>query len=464
MSDCPKCDDNPHPQRPEPKVACKHDDPPHAEVPCEFKTLGTHWELRKEEGDCPLIRVLGEDGQPCWYRVCEVAEGETGPEEDSPSIIYDCLGRYWKLQAGKDAADIAAAMACALEAKAAIAAIPTYEFDLVDGPTEATITWTVDGVPTTFTIVKPQETDGVHFSGQPTFTGNVLAFPTANDADESPAAPFTVDFTPFVSDPAPIQSVVGTGDVTVATDPAGAVTIDYSDNDLEVLAGANVSITNDADGNYIINVDCMQQQINGCGINGTVTPLAKGDGVLRDTIDPFYRARCPGNGPNLYLDSAKSGGHTVNFAWRRIGSGLIFPGGVVPSADENTPVGTVLATSGIRGLPIGDCGGYFSFSSYFSVQLTESGTGQIGLRPEYSLDCVTWTPVLTGAVDVLFGSTPLQQEFSFTDFAATSLQNVPATAKWRVVVATNSLANGSEIELQTSNGYWDYAAFRCCPQ
>ena len=124
MSDCPKCDDNPHPQRPEPKVACKHDDPPHAEVPCEFKTLGTHWELRKEEGDCPLIRVLGEDGQPCWYRVCEVAEGETGPEEDSPSIIYDCLGRYWKLQEGKDAAGIAAAMACALEAKAAIAALP----------------------------------------------------------------------------------------------------------------------------------------------------------------------------------------------------------------------------------------------------------------------------------------------------------------------------------------------------
>ena len=107
MSDCTKCDDDsPHPQRPEPKVTCKHDDLPHAEVPCEFKTLGTHWELRKEEGDCPLIRVLGEDGQPCWYRVCEVAEGEAGPEEDSPSIIYDCLGRYWKLQAGKDAAAI----------------------------------------------------------------------------------------------------------------------------------------------------------------------------------------------------------------------------------------------------------------------------------------------------------------------------------------------------------------------
>ena len=110
MSDCPKCDDNPHPKRPEPKVTCKHDKPPCEDeaASCEFKTLGTHWELRKEEGECPLIRVLGEDGQPCWYRAREVAEGETGPEEDSPDIIYDCLGRYWKLQAGKDAAAVEA--------------------------------------------------------------------------------------------------------------------------------------------------------------------------------------------------------------------------------------------------------------------------------------------------------------------------------------------------------------------
>lgn len=109
----------------------------------------------------------------------------------------------------------------------------------------------IDGEPTgdTRTITIPEETDGVNFAGQPTIDANgIVTFPQVNDLDQTPAAPIILDLSSLISDPHPIDSFAG--DLTVTPNATGGFDVTYDDPDL--IAGDNITITQDAGGNWVL--------------------------------------------------------------------------------------------------------------------------------------------------------------------------------------------------------------------
>ena len=325
---------------------------------------------------------------------------------------------------------------------------PVYDFDVVDSTTQTIVTWTVDGVENVFTIIKPKETNGVHFSGQPEFTGNILTFPTVNDEDESSATPFQVDFSAFVSAPAPIQSVIGSGDITTISDTVGNVTLDYTDIDLVYAGGANVTTsgTGTSDDPIIFNVDCMQPLINGCDANGVSTPLVKGDGVLRDDIDPLTDCSQENGVRQFGLAKSKSG---QQFRLSVNAQSISATGtGTSDAITSDTAVGTVILETNCRTVQIPDCGGRLSLTFVQNYQVTTANAngGDALVTPQYSVDAgATWIGMLDGGQDAIQANSSILDK-EHVDFSTTAVLPSGATVVcFRVIVAGNDLNPGSVI-------------------
>lgn len=142
--------------------------------------------------------------------------------------------------------------------------------------------------PYTLTINHPQESAGVHVNGG-SIVGNALVLTTVNDeaSPETPGAPISIDLSAFLSDPAPVQAIVGTGDVSVTDDGAGNFTIDYSDVDAVFAAGATTTLTGSgtAADPFIYDVQCMQQAL--VGLDGEALPKNSEVYVPADLGDAF---------------------------------------------------------------------------------------------------------------------------------------------------------------------------------
>ncbi len=108
-----------------------------------------------------------------------------------------------------------------------------------------------DGNTSTLTIPEPSpaETDGVHFSGQPTLDAGtgILTFPQVNDGDESNAAPLLLDLSSLMSTAHP--TIIGANDALVTFDAANNVwTVDVTDTDTDTDTFGTVSQVTNADG------------------------------------------------------------------------------------------------------------------------------------------------------------------------------------------------------------------------
>ena len=126
--------------------------------PPEVKELAEPLSLRCFNGKERIVHVIGDDGVPCWYRCLDIAEGDPLPPEDTPRIIYDCLGRVWELQEPKNAEDIAALEADIAALAATVAALPEerhvtgFELDATTGVASLIFN---TGAPVTGTVVNP---------------------------------------------------------------------------------------------------------------------------------------------------------------------------------------------------------------------------------------------------------------------------------------------------------------------
>lgn len=179
----------------------------------------------------------------------------------------------------------------------------------------------IDGNPTgevrTITVDEPTvaETDGVHFSGQPTIdAAGIVTFPQVNDLDESVAAPLTIDLSSLISSPHP--EIIGGGDISVTQNADGDWVIESNHPDLIDVDGPDgVTVVQNADGDWEISVAAgpsgavsEMSTVTALGVSPLEIEHQDGEGGTYN----FFPAAAPDLGPATDETDAENLAATLN--------------------------------------------------------------------------------------------------------------------------------------------------------
>ena len=425
-----------------PRVHCMCKTAPSEPAPVNHCTAKPKWAtllstmtLRCFSGDATAVQIIGDDNEPCWYRILEIADGATAPAEDGDEIIYDCLSRVWEKQYapatdfGLDArvtvneADIAAL-------EAAVAALPTPITDTFSTAEAATVAGT-DSFGNAIAIGDP-----------------VLTLPNGDTVNLQHTLDTNTDTDTFGI--ASFATLAGTDvygnaynpGASIVTFPNGAVVaLDAGTNTFGVPSVATVDGTDFFGNDYVIG-------------DGIVT-FPGGNVVC--VPNPVVDIDCD-NG--TWIDTYKDG--TTRERWT---DGGFYPLGILP-ANANvtaaTPVGTVIQ-SGTRNLPVSKNGRFVVFDAFVEYNRALNFQGDAVIQLQFTIDGgLNWTPFTTngerrishmnnaGAPNTPPSPSVREGEYPLIAKAQSNVPEGNNTVGLRAILTENGITSG-EISFGTSN-------------
>lgn len=311
-----------------------------------------------------------------------------------------------------------------------------------------TVTSSGDDDPQEITVPKPPAETGTYIDGTTPpvidLVAGTITYPTVNDVDESAGPPLVQDISALMAFLTSPNYVAGTN-ITFTTLANGDVEISATDTDTTIVGTLTTnpdgSYTYDAgDGSDPVIIAAPTQYVDWDGNPITAaTPIVTGNAIDRVRVVQGCREYryCDGTLQLIQTEEV-----------RRFLSLAIDPTPI----DSATAEGTVMGIS--TAVPIHNkcCesrGGLFIEHSYVK---TAGFSGNVVVRPQYSINGGAWVDIATTGLDSVSGDVDSNTgEIQFTEFVGLPVTQPGDTVQIRTIVLTNNITSG-EIIPQAANG------------